>query len=82
MIAKQGFEGYQPTVLLPDRKSIRSLAGAPDCEDHEQIALRWAAGLAGPDEEYFVVFRHSDTEFKVVDLYEGEPNAEVFPVEA
>ena len=80
VIGGQGFEGYQPTVLFPGRKDIRCLAGVPDSEDHEQIALRWASGLAEPGEEYFVVFRHSDTEFKVVHMREGESEAQVFPV--
>lgn len=81
MIAEQGFEGYQPTVIFPDRRDIRSLAGVPGSEDHEQIALRWASGLAEPGEEYFVVYGHSDTEFKVVHIREGKLKAEVFAVE-
>lgn len=82
VISKQGFDGYQPTAIFPARKSVRSLAGVPETEDHEKVALRWASGLAEPGEEYFVVFRHSGAEFKVVHVEQSRQRTEVFPVKA
>lgn len=46
VIREQGFYGFQPTVCFPDPKNVLVLAGVPENEDHEPIALRWAEGLA------------------------------------
>ncbi len=82
VINKPGFKGFQPTVCFPERKNIRALAGVPDSEDHELIALRWAEGLAGQGEEYLVAFRCSATEFKVVRFHEGSVEHQVHAAEA
>lgn len=34
VIRENGFEEFQPTVCLPERKDVRSLAGVPRDEDH------------------------------------------------
>lgn len=78
VIDRQGFDGFQPTVCFPARKDVRALAGVPDDEPHEPIALRWAAGLAEPGEEYLLAFRHSDTEFKVVHAVAGRLKHRVY----
>jgi len=82
VIDEHGFEGYQPTIIFPERRIVRSVADVPDGVDHEQVALGLASQHAEPGEEYFVVFRHSDTEFKVIHMHEGKSRAEVFSLEA
>lgn len=82
VIRENGFEGFQPTLCLPERKDLRSLAGVPEDEDHEPIALRWAAGIARPDEEYLVAFKCTPTEFKVVRFERGISESQVYVAEA
>jgi hypothetical protein len=82
VIGEQGFEEFQPTVCFPDRKDIRALAGVPENEGHEPLALRWAAGLAVHGEEYLVAFKHSATQFKVVRFYRGGLEQQVHAAEA
>jgi hypothetical protein len=82
IIRANGFEEFQPTVCLPARRDVRSLAGVPEDESHELIALRWAAGIAEPDEEYLVAFRHSPTEFKVVHFVPGGQVHQVYVADA
>lgn len=77
VIGNQGFDGFQPTVCFPERRDIVTLADVPEDEAHEPIALRWAAGLAEPDEEYLVAFRHSPTEFKVVRVCSGGTECQI-----
>ena len=72
VIAEQGIEEFQPTACFPQRRDIRALAGVPEDEAHEPIALQWAAELAEDGEEYFVAFKHSITEFKVVHFLLGK----------
>jgi len=81
-ICTQGFHGFQPTVCFPERRDIRALAGVPESEAHEPIALRWAADLATSEEEYLVAFKHSATEFKVVRFLSGNQEHQVYAVEA
>jgi hypothetical protein len=82
VIRNQGFDGFQPTVCFPEREEVRALAGVPEDEAHEPIALRWAAELAKPDEEYLVAFKHSAVEFKVVRFLPGNQEHQVYAVEA
>ena len=82
VIREQGFDGFQPTVCFPERGDIRALAGVPEDEVHEPIALRWAAGLASSEEEYLVAFRHSDTEFKVVRVLAGNQEHQIYAAKA
>ena len=82
VIREQGFRGFQPTVCFPERRDIRALAGVPENEAHEPIGLRWAAGLAKPEEEYLVAFKHSATEFKVVRFMSGTQEHQVYVAEA
>lgn len=82
VIREQGFAGYQPTAFFPARKIVRTLVSVPDDAVHEEIALRWASGLADPNEEYFVAFRHTKGDFTVVHVREGTQLAEVFAIDA
>lgn len=82
VIRESGFDEFQPTVCFPDRKDVRALAGVPGDEEHESIALRWAAGIAGPEEEYLVAFKCTSTEFKVVRFQHGIFESQVYAAEA
>ncbi|HKY29319.1 MAG TPA: hypothetical protein VJM12_15370 [Pyrinomonadaceae bacterium] len=82
VIRKQGFDGFQPTVCFPERREVRALAGVPEHEAHESIALRWAANLAKPGEEYLVAFKHSASEFKVVQSSQGNLEYKIYAAEA
>ena len=82
VIHDQGFDGFQPTVCFPERKDIRALAGVPADEAHEPIALDWAVNLAKPGEEFLVAFKHSATEFKVVQFLNGSRQHQVYVAEA
>ena len=77
-----GLEEFQPTVCFPERKDVKSLAGVPRDEEHEPIALRWAASSAQPEEEYLVAFKCSRIEFKVVRFERGIREHKVYEVEA
>lgn len=61
---------------------MRSLSGAQQNEDHESIALRWAANKAQPEEEYLVAFMCSPTQFKVVRFERGNREQQIYTAEA
>jgi hypothetical protein len=82
VIRKHRFDDFQPTLCFPARQDVRSLAGVPQDEDHEPIALRWAAGNALPDEEYLVAFKCSPTAFKVVRFERGVCEHQIYAVGA
>ena len=81
IISSQGFEGFQPTACFPERRDIVALAGVPEDEAHEAIALQWAAGLASEGEEYLVVFKHSPSQFKVIRVYQNSTESQVHAVD-
>jgi hypothetical protein len=80
VIAEDGFDGYLPTALYPERKHIVVLEGAPDDADLETIATRWASKGAIGDEEYLVAFKVGPRQFKVVRRYAGGQEEGVFDV--
>ncbi len=66
VIASDGFEGYLPTLILPQRMVISALEGIPDGVDVEQAALEWAAKIAKAGEEYLLAYKINDHQFRVV----------------
>ena len=82
VILDQGFDEFQPTACFPERQEIRALAGVAADEPHEPIALHWAANLANPGEEFLVAFKHSATEFKVVQFLDDTRQDQVYAVES
>lgn len=82
VILNQGFDEFQPTVCFPERKEIRALSGVPADEAHEPIALDWAANLANLGEEFLVAFKHSATEFKVVQFINDTRQHQVYAAES
>lgn len=77
IIAKNGFEGYLPTLLLPSRKDIRVLEGVPSEEDLERVVARWAARISGPEEDSLAAFKADDTHFKVLARLDGKNSSVV-----
>jgi len=82
VIARDGFEGYLPTALYPERKHIVVLEGAPEERDLEAIALEFALANSLGTEEFLVAFKVSPTHFKVIrrnglhyeaDLFSAQP---------
>jgi hypothetical protein len=72
IIAKDGFQDYLPTLLLPSRKDVRVLEGVPDDEDLEKVVEGWAARIAGPEEDYLAAFKFDDAHFKVLARLNGK----------
>ena len=66
VIAKEGFENFQPTACYPERRVVKSLAGLPEDIDSEEAALDWAFQGSVNDEEFLVAFKISDDSFRVV----------------
>ena len=82
VIRKQGFSEFLPTVCFPERRDIRTLAGAPQSDPQESIATNWASKLAKPGEEYLVAFKHSAREFKIIRYVGTEQEHHVYAAEA
>jgi hypothetical protein len=77
IIAKDGFQDYLPTLLLPSSKDVRVLEGVPDNEDLEKVVESWAARIAGPKEDYLAAFRFGDAHFKVLARLNGKNSSVV-----
>ena len=71
IIAKDGFEGYLPTLVLPARRHIAVLEGIPDGVDVETAALNWAMQKAGI-EDFQLAYKIGARHFKVVQRIDGE----------
>ncbi|MFN7988657.1 MAG: hypothetical protein U0529_14370 [Thermoanaerobaculia bacterium] len=65
VIARDGFDGFLPTVLYPARKVVIVLEGVPASEAVEPIAIRWASEGAHEDEPFLLAFRVDPDHFKV-----------------
>ena len=66
VIARDGFDGYLPTVCVPARKHISVLESIPPEKlDHvREIAISWAEKKAKPDEEYFLAYKEGADSFR------------------
>jgi hypothetical protein len=78
VIARDGFEDYLPTVLYPARRHVLVLEGVPDHADLEAISLAWAQSNAVGDEEFFLAFKVSPTQFKIIRRNGASFETEVF----
>ena len=72
VIAKGGFEEFQPTACYPERREVKSLAGLPADIDTEEAVLDWAWRGAENDEEFLVAFKISDDYFRVIRWYDTD----------
>ena len=71
VIARDGFEEYQPTACYPARRHLAVLAGVPPHVDIESASTSWALKNAISNEEVLVAFRIAPAQFKVVRIAEG-----------
>ena len=81
IIAKDGFDGYLPTLVLPARRHVAVLEGVPDHVDVEAAARRWAEDKAGPD-DFQLAYKVDARHFKAVERVAGEIEERVVAVEA
>lgn len=66
VIARDGFAGFLPTAVYPDRSAVVVLDRVPDGGDLEPLCVRWAASGAIANEEFLVAFKIGPTQFRVV----------------
>jgi hypothetical protein len=78
VITRDGFDGYLPTALYPNRKEVVVLEGVPDGTDLEPIVMKWAIKNAIADEEFLVAFKVGSNEFKVIRRKAGAHEEKVF----
>ncbi len=81
VIARDGFDGFQPTACIPSRKELAVLAGVPPSVDIEAAATSWAVKKAGPNEEVLVAFPISSTQFKIVRIAGSDREQGTYVVE-
>ena len=77
-IARDGFEGYLPTALYPDRRYVAVLEGIPADSDLASIAVEWAVKEAVDGEDFLVAFKVGQGKFKVVWRHSGGQEEQVF----
>jgi hypothetical protein len=82
VIERDGFEAYQPTLLLPQRKDIRILEGVPADVDIEAAATSWATRATDAEEDFFLAFKTDPNHFKVIARVRGERHEALCPVQA
>lgn len=66
VVSREGFNGYLPTVVYPERRVMKVLEAAPVGAEIESIAVEWASAGANGDEEFLVAFKVDASAFKVV----------------
>jgi hypothetical protein len=81
VIRDKGFEDFVPIACFPSRRLLRGLAGMPVEDQTEEAVLKWATGIAEPDEEYLVAFKCSAVEFWVIRVHGAEKERGVFLVD-
>jgi hypothetical protein len=81
VIARDGFDGFQPTACIPSRRELAVLAGIPPNVDVQAAATSWAVEKAGPNEEVLVAFSISSTQFKTVRIAGNERDEAIYEVE-
>lgn len=82
IIQKDGFDGFLPTLCLPERQHITVLEGVPEEKQPEirSISLAWAKDKATGQEEFLLAFREGGVSFRVIRSFRGELDERVFPV--
>jgi hypothetical protein len=81
VIRKDGFEGFLPTLYLPQQYHIMVLEGVPPEKQSEirTIALEWARDKAADEQEFLLAFREDEASFRVIQSLNGELSEKVFP---
>ena len=71
VIARDGFEEFQPTACYPARQTLAVLAGVPSDVDIQLASTSWALKKAEPNEEVLIAFRTAPAQFKIVRFADG-----------
>jgi hypothetical protein len=71
VIARDGFDEFQPTACYPARRHIAVLAGVPSEVDIQAVSTSWALKGAKQSEEVLVAFRIAPAQFKIVRIADG-----------
>jgi hypothetical protein len=79
-IQRNGFDDYEPTLVLPQRKDIRLLQGVPPDVDMEAAATDWATRATDAEEDFFLAFKTDESHFKVIARIKGEVYEELCQV--
>lgn len=82
IIAKDGFDDYLPTLVIPDRREVTVLEGMPPDVDAEAASRRWATSSVDRNEDYFLAFKIDPAQFKVVARLKGVEEERVAAAEA
>jgi hypothetical protein len=72
IIEDDGFEGFLPTLLLPQQNKVVVLDDLPADAAVEPIAVDWAGATAGLDQDYLLAFKLDASHFKVIARLDGE----------
>ncbi|MBX9787714.1 MAG: hypothetical protein K2Y37_02265 [Pirellulales bacterium] len=80
IIAKDGFSGYLPTLVVPASSKVKVLEGIPDNVDIETASRKWAYNNVEPAEDFFLAFKSDASHFKVVVRSKGKIEERVVAV--
>lgn len=83
VIRKEGFDGFLPTLCLPEQKHLTVLEGVPEGRPPEMrsLVLAWARRNAGDQQEFLVAFREGNLSFRIVRSLGGVLEERVFVIE-
>lgn len=71
VIASEGFEQFNPTLIVPARRILRALDGIPEGVDVEQAAMKWAEGAVESGDEYVLAYKLNARQFRIVHCNAG-----------
>jgi len=82
VIRRDGFDGFLPTLCLPESRHVVVLEGFPDEKQPEirSISLEWARDKAGGQDEFLLAFKEDEESFRIIRSFRGEISERVFPV--
>jgi hypothetical protein len=80
VIARDGFDEFQPTACYPARREVKVLAGFPPHVDPEAPVLEWAAKSAILEEEFLVAFKSGLNQFTIIRCLRGVTNSKDYAV--
>src|SRR5262245_26324378 len=72
VIARDGFDDYLPTLLLPATKEIFVLEDAPQDSRLPDVARDWAEGHAGGISDFVFAYKIDSEHFVVVARVSGQ----------
>ena len=82
IIAKDGFDNYLPTIVVPGRRHIAVLDAIPSGVEIETAAKEWLIRTVEPGEDYFLVFKLDLKQLKILARLDGEEQVRIATVVA